>query len=130
MGDTFQTFPENFAHTVTVTWGDRQIEVRLVWRERAGAWYIDLFESDGTVFARGRRLSASGAPATGFGFEGTELPRDRPMIDVSPSDPDEQLDLGTSFETSLIALIFTEEELANAKTANAPTSYTTQVFLT
>ena len=130
MAETVQTFPDQFAILITMTWGDRQIDVRFTWRERQGSWYIDLFEDDGTPIVFGRRLSANGTPVSGFGFEGDELPRDRQLFIAGPRDPYPQFDLGTDFANELALVLATQAEVDAAKAAEAPPTFTTQVFLT
>lgn len=45
------------AQRYTIALEGVQYEVRLVWRERTGAWYLDLADQQGAWLLRGRRLS-------------------------------------------------------------------------
>lgn len=129
MAETVQTFPDQFSITVQMTWGDRQVSMRTIWRRRPGAWYIDLFEADGTPIVFGRRMSPSFSPTNGFGFEGDQLPRDRQLFTVGPNDPYLQSALGTVLETDLLPLLVTDEEVAAAVAAEASPTFTTEIFL-
>jgi hypothetical protein len=53
------------AHRYTVTLDGEQYEVRLVYRARTAAWYLDLADGDGEWLVRGRRLSPGSSPAAG-----------------------------------------------------------------
>lgn len=88
MGQILATFPSQPDTTQTVTLGDVQIRVRIYWRERLGAWYVDLLSLDGTAIATGRRVSPgwdmltgllSGLPAGHLFVEGSD-PYTREML--------------------------------------------------
>ena len=50
-------FPALPEFTQTALLGDRSFRVRLRWFDRLDAWYLDLYEADGTPIALGRRVS-------------------------------------------------------------------------
>lgn len=56
------TFPEQPAASYELVLEDETYRVRLVYRERTAAWYLDLRTQDGTGLALGRRLSPGFAP--------------------------------------------------------------------
>jgi hypothetical protein len=99
----FQVFAELTEGTTTQTWEDRQIQIRTIFRPRTGAWYIDLFELDGTPIVFGRRVSPSFLPLLGVGFEGESLPRGQTLVVLGPEDPYEKVDLGDTLELLLLS---------------------------
>jgi len=52
--------------TQTVTLDDTQYRLRTYWRERLGAWFLDLREADNTEIMLGVRLSPGGDPFAGI----------------------------------------------------------------
>lgn len=62
MARTLNTFPLIPSHTQTVKLGGTVFRLRLTWRDRNEAWYVDLFERDGTPIRYGKRLSAEWVP--------------------------------------------------------------------
>jgi|SRR5688572_24228474 len=58
------------AHRQTVPLEGALYEVRLVYRERTGAWYLDLWDADGNELLRGRRLSPNSSPQLGMITDG------------------------------------------------------------
>lgn len=80
------------AHRYTVDIGPTTVVVRLVWRDRPGAWYLDLFAQDGTTpLALGRRLSARWGPLLGLE---ARLPDLGGVLVVVGVDPYRQADVG------------------------------------
>lgn len=57
--------------------------IDLTWRQRAGAWYLDLYTRGGSPIALGRRLDAGWAPLAGVTDE--RLPPGG-LIAIGPSD--------------------------------------------
>ena len=64
------TNPDQPERTQTVTLGDRQFRVRLVFRDRTSSWYMDLFDAADVPMALGRRLSPSAFPTSGLQLVG------------------------------------------------------------
>lgn len=62
MASRLPAFPTIPRHRYTVTLGDERFQVRLTWRARTRAWYLDLFDADGDAVALGRRLSPGFGP--------------------------------------------------------------------
>lgn len=89
MARTLNTFPLIPAHRQTVELGDNLFRLRLVWRDRNSAWYVDLFERDGTPLRYGKRLSAEWVP-----LHEVMDPREDGMIYVVGSGDYEREDLG------------------------------------
>lgn len=69
MGVQLSTFPALPASIQTVTLEDEQFRVRLTWRHRCQAWYMDLYALDETPLLLGRRLSAGWSPNAGLVIE-------------------------------------------------------------
>jgi hypothetical protein len=124
MAITFQLFPSQAQDTSTQSWVDRQIRMRLTWRERTGAWYVDLFELDDTPIVFGRRISPSFFPLLGLGFEGESLPRDQVLFVAGPTDPYERDTLADTLVVSLVSQSEIDEFLTD------PETFTTFVELT
>lgn len=83
MAEQIASFPDEPQHSLTVAWGDKQVRLRLTWRERVAAWYLDIFELDdaegeGAAITRGRRVSVRWGPLTGLRPVG--LPSDPALI--------------------------------------------------
>lgn len=111
MAERFQFFPENPSNTSIQTWGDRQVRLRMTYRERMSAWYMDLFDADGVALAVGRRVSPSYAPLLGLGLEGFNLPRGRFLIFVGPVDPYAK----EALSDTLDGILLTQEEVDAAQ---------------
>lgn len=62
MGKILATFPAQADTIQTVTLDEVQYRVRLYWRDRLAAWYLDLSLLDGTALALGRRVSTQWSP--------------------------------------------------------------------
>lgn len=100
-------FPEEPQHTMTITWGDKQVRLRLTWRNRTGSWYLDIFELDdgeeaGPAIVRGRRISPRWLPLLGLRPVG--LPVD-PILLIDGgvgSDPFLRSDLGGAVRKLLV----------------------------
>lgn len=58
-------FPLQPSTIYTVTLDSARYRVRLTWRERQQAWYLDLYTQDETPIALGRRLSGRFSPLAG-----------------------------------------------------------------
>lgn len=65
MPKVLQTFPDLERHTQEVTLDGTPYQVRLTWRQRPRAWYMDLLAADGAPIALGRRLSPRSLPLFG-----------------------------------------------------------------
>lgn len=111
MAVQFQVFADLSAGTTTQTWDDRQIQVRTTFRERTGAWYIDLFELDGTPIVFGRRVSPIFMPLFGLGFEGESLPRGQTLLALGPDDPY----LKAALNVTLVLELQSAEEIAEVE---------------
>lgn len=59
-------FPAQPALIQTVTLGDQQLRLRLTWRQRMQAWYLDLEDLAGARLLSGARLSAGWGPGAGL----------------------------------------------------------------
>lgn len=103
-------FPDEPQHTMTIAWGDKQVRLRLTWRQRLASWYLDIFElddgegGDAVAIARGRRVSPRWLPLLGLRPIG--LPGD-PVLVVDGgvgSDPFPRSELGVSVRKLLIDL--------------------------
>ena len=70
MGKLLVTFPAQADTIQTVTLDDVQYRVRLYWRDRLAAWYLDLSLLDGTALALGRRVSTQWSPIANIKREG------------------------------------------------------------
>lgn len=51
-------------HTISLTLDGAQYTITYTYRDRLGAWYIDVDDADGTRLATGRRLSPGAPPLT------------------------------------------------------------------
>ena len=87
-------FPDLPAHRLRVTLGARTYDLRLTWRERPASWYLDLWTTDGTPIALGRRLTPGWDPILGLGIE--DSPDDGGFLLVRGPDPYQRSDLGGS----------------------------------
>lgn len=85
-------FPHLPAHRIRVTLGARAYDLRLTWRERTASWYLDLWKTDGTPIALGRRLTPGWDPILGLGI--ADSPDDGGFGTVRGTDPYERQDLG------------------------------------
>ena len=103
MSVNFQVFADLSQGTTTQTWADRQIQIRTTFRERTGAWYMDLFELDGTAIVFGRRVSPNFVPLLGLGLEGEQLPRGQTLLVVGPDDPYVKASLSDTLELLLLS---------------------------
>ncbi len=103
MADQYTLFPDLPQHTITTTWGDRQVKIRLTFRDRMSSWYLDIFELDDTPIVFGRRVSPQFAPLLGLAFGGEQLPRDRELLIDGPSDPYERSELGEIVSLILVS---------------------------
>lgn len=70
MGKILATFPAQADTIQTVTLDAVQYRVRLYWRDRLAAWYLDLSLLDGTALALGRRVSTQWSPIANIKREG------------------------------------------------------------
>lgn len=66
MGRLLPTFTDVPSHRYTVSLDDVQFRVRLTFRRRLRAWYMDLFKLDETPIAQGRRLEPTFGPLVGL----------------------------------------------------------------
>ena len=72
MANLIPAFVEFPSHTMTITWGDRQLRIRFIWRERTASWYFDVFElgddnaTTGDAIVLGRRVSPRWIPLLGL----------------------------------------------------------------
>lgn len=69
MGVEISTFPTLPASLQTVTLEGAQYQLRLTWRHRCQAWYLDLFTLAGVPLVLGRRLSPGWSPTMGLVIE-------------------------------------------------------------
>lgn len=85
-----------------VTLGEGRFSLVLAWLPRLGAWYADLYQSDGTAIWLGQRVTA------GWGLGGGLRPEGRPdgVLFIRAPDVIGRLDLGAS---ALIVFYPTEE---------------------
>lgn len=66
MGQILATFQAQPDTTQTVTLGDEQVRIRVYYRARLGAWYVDFLTLDDTAIATGRRVSPGWDLLTGL----------------------------------------------------------------
>jgi uncharacterized protein YigE (DUF2233 family) len=69
VGQVIATFPGQADTVQAVTLDGTQFLLRLYWRDRLAAWYLDLSELDETPVLLGRRLSTGWAPLAGVKVE-------------------------------------------------------------
>lgn len=69
MGQRIATFPAQADTVQTVTLSGVQYSLRLVWRDRCAAWYMDLSTAAGVDIVKGRRLSAGWCPLVSLSSE-------------------------------------------------------------
>lgn len=69
MGREIHGFPELPSHTQTVVLGASQFTIRFTFRDRTGAWYLDLWTVDGDPVILGRRLSVDWSPLLGLALD-------------------------------------------------------------
>ncbi len=62
MGGALPGFPLSPRHRFRVALGDAVFGVVMTWRERCAAWYVDLYDADGTALITGRRVSPGTSP--------------------------------------------------------------------
>ena len=62
MSLTLSHLPDLPTALQTVTLDGEQFKLRMTWRERRQAWYLDLYTLDGTALVLGRRVSPGFAP--------------------------------------------------------------------
>lgn len=107
------TFPALPATTQTVTLDGAQYRVRLTWRHRCRAWYMDLLALDETPLVLGRRLSPGWSPNMGMVLDAGPPG----LFFVRGSDDYARADLGTN----LVLMYYSQAEL-QAVAAAAATS--------
>lgn len=77
MAEAIAAFQEQPQFTQTLIWGTTQVRFRLTYRDRTGAWYFDLFETDDvTEIITGRRVSPRWNSLLGQALD-DQLARDR-----------------------------------------------------
>lgn len=69
MGQRIATFSAQADTTQTVTLGGVQYRLRLAWRDRPRAWYMDLSTAAGVGIVAGRRMAAGWCPLAGLSSE-------------------------------------------------------------
>jgi hypothetical protein len=60
------TFPNQPSSLQTVTLGGVSVRLRLTWRQRMQAWYLDMESLSGTPMLSGARLSPGWGPGAGL----------------------------------------------------------------
>lgn len=115
MAERFTFFPEQPQDTSAQPWGDIQVLIRTTYRERTGAWYIDILTIEEVPLVIGRRVSPQYAPLLGLGLEGAGLPRDRYLVIDGSEDPYQK----AALSDTLVALLLTQEEIDAAATEAA-----------
>lgn len=110
------TFPSQPDSIQTVTLGTITVRIRLTWRQRCQAWYLDLEGLDGSRILSGARLSPGWGPGAGLlrGVAGAPSG----LFYVRGNDGYLRGDLGSG----LILEWFSPEELAAAAPAAAADS--------
>lgn len=68
MGQQVRGFPKFPKHNQTVKFANRRYRITFTWRDRALAWYFDLYSADGVALVLGRRMSPQWPPIAGIGF--------------------------------------------------------------
>lgn len=100
---TFHALP---ASIQTVTLDGVQYRLRLTWRHRCRAWFMDLLALDESPLVLGRRLSAGWAPNVGMVLTGGPPG----LFFVRGGDGYERADLGTN----LSLMYYSQAELQDA----------------
>lgn len=114
MAEAIAAFQELPQHTQTFVWGEKQVRLRLTYRERTGSWYLDIFElDDTTLIIGGRRISPRWAPLFGQAL-GDALARDRRLFIVGApgGDPYPRADLTQEGPVQL--LLVSDSEIPDA----------------
>ena len=125
MAERFTFYPQQPQDTSTQPWGATQVLIRTTYRERPGAWYMDILTIEEVPLAIGRRISPQFAPLLGLGLEGEGLPRDRYLVIDGPIDPYLKEDLSDT----LIALLLTQAEVDAAAAEAEVGAFSTTVLL-
>jgi hypothetical protein len=104
MGAILTAFASQPQQSQIVTLGGVQFQARFTYRTRCRAWYFDLYTSDGTPLALGRRLSPGWGPLLGLSIP------DGPAgyLFVRGADPYNREALGED----LRVVFYTSEEIA------------------
>lgn len=88
------TFPAQPSSLQTVTLGNTSVRLRLTWRQRMQAWYLDMEALDGTPLLSGSRLSPGWGPGAGVLKNVVGAPDG--MFYVRGRDGYSRMDLGTN----------------------------------
>ncbi len=132
MADRIAVFPESAQHTQTITWGDRQVRLRLTYRQRLASWYMDVYELPGDAvrglsgevgdpIVTGRRVSVRWPALLGLAPEGLPRTREVLFLVVGPirGEPYVRAELGAGIQLYL----FGEDEIP-AQSAGPASSLT------
>lgn len=85
-------------HRQTVALGDALYDVRLTWRARLGAWYLDLYDADGALLVGERRVEPGWGPLWGLAIEGAPTIA---LVVIGPT-PYRREDLGGALQILLV----------------------------
>jgi len=86
-------YPGEGQFTLTFPMGGTQYNLVFTWRDRCAAWYLDVYLTDGTEVAIGRRISPNFRPL--LGVVSPNAPAGELWV-FGPTDPYFQSDLGTN----------------------------------
>lgn len=91
MATQLKLSPDRPDDTQTVSLGGTVYQLRFFYRQRLGAWFMDLRKQDGTALALGRRLSPGWGPIAGIVRD--DMPAGQLFVTRVP-EPYERDDLG------------------------------------
>lgn len=69
MASVIPTYPGLPRHTMSVDLGGTVFQLRFTWRERLGAWYLDVRDANEAALVTGVRLSSSWMPIEHYSVE-------------------------------------------------------------
>lgn len=106
MANKIATFQEQPAFSLQTVVGLVEMRLRITYRQRVAAWYVDAFDLDSNLIVAGRRLSPNFSPFLGLALETIDppsLPEDVLWIVRGPS-PYAREDLGDTLNLITLGL--------------------------
>lgn len=89
--------PSRTDHRLRPTIGGVEVEVRLVWRERLGAWFMDVSDATGAPLLQGKRVTPATEPWRAIIGEDTGGPQGGALVVVG-RDPYYRSDLNAGVD--------------------------------